>query len=380
MGSYAAPPVEPVWLTTGEDLDAWLDSVAPEQPLGIDSEFERTSTFYPIPGLVQISAGDDVRLVEPSAVAASGRFPALLEDAGRVKLLYAMGEDLELFREWLGVTVRGVIDLQIAGAFCGYGLSAGYVTVVNELMGVALSKGETRSDWLQRPLSAAQQQYAMADVYYLQPLYERLLGQLEEKGFVDALHEESAQACARMATREDPQGYYLKVRSAWRLSKGRQAVLRALCSWREARCRELDRPRNRVVGDPVLVSIAEALPHDRQALASIPGIPPGVVRREGEALLAVIDGVLNGDHQPVEPIPPPLSKREQQRYRSLKAVIRDVADAAGLPLELIASRRYLEPAVREGLKTGCLPSLFTTGWRARILGQRQKEMESIFNE
>jgi len=50
-----------------------------------------------------------------------------------------------------GVTARGVIDLQIAGAFCGYGLSAGYVTVVNELMGVALSKDETRSDWLKRP-------------------------------------------------------------------------------------------------------------------------------------------------------------------------------------------------------------------------------------
>jgi len=39
----------------------------------------------------------------------------------------------------------------------------------------------------------------------------------------------------------------------------------------------------------------------------------------------------------------------------VKAVIRDAAETAGLPLELIASRRYLEPAVREGLKTGSIP-------------------------
>ena len=380
MGSFNTPPTEPVWLNTGDNLDAWLDSLSSGLPLGIDSEFERTSTFYPIPGLVQISSGEDVRLVEPSAIAASSRFPALLEDPERVKLLYAMSEDLELFREWLGVTTRGVIDLQIAGAFCGYGLSAGYVTMVTELMGVALSKEETRSDWLKRPLSLAQQQYAMADVYFLLPLYQRLVAQLESKGFLDAMREESAQACARMATREDPQSYYLKIRSAWRLSRGRQAVLRALCAWRESRCRELDRPRSRVVGDPVLVSIAEALPRDRQALGAIPGVPTGVVRREGEALLAVIDGVINGEHRPVEPIPPPLSKKEQQRYRSLKAVIGDVAETAGLPLELIASRRYLEPAVREGLQTGSIPLLLKTGWRAQLLEQRQKEMESIFNE
>ena len=380
MGGFDAPPAEPAWLNTGESLDAWLDSVPQDQPLGIDSEFERTSTFYPIPGLVQVSSGEDVRLVEPAAVAASRRFPVLLEDPERIKLLFAMGEDLELFREWLGVTVRGVIDLQIAGAFCGYGLSAGYMTVVNDLMGVTLSKEETRSDWLQRPLSLAQQQYAIADVYFLLPLYERLVERLNGRGFLGAMREESALVCERMASREDPWNYYLRVRSAWRLSQGRQAVLRALCAWRESRCRELDRPRNRVVGDPVLASIAEALPRDRKALAAVSGIPHGVVRREGEAMLAVVDEVINTEPEPVEPIPPPLSRREQQRYRSVKAVIRDAADSADLPLELIASRRYLEPAVREGLKTGTLPALLQTGWRGQLLGQRQKEMERIFNE
>lgn len=380
MGSFNTPPTEPVWLNTGEELDAWLASVRPDLPLGIDSEFERTSTFYPIPGLIQISAGETVRLVEPAAAEESEQFRVLLEDPDRVKLLYAMGEDLELFREWLGVTTRGVIDLQIAGAFCGYGLSAGYVTLVTELMGVTLSKDETRSDWLKRPLSPAQQQYAMADVYFLLPLYRILLDRLRQRGFLEAMQEESAQACVRMGTREDPDSYYLKVRSAWRLSKGRQAVLRALCAWRESRCRKLDRPRNRVVGDPILVSIAETLPRSRQALASIPDMPSGLVRREGEALLEVIDGVLNGEHRSLDLIPPPLSKQEQQRFRRLKAVIRDVVENVDLPLELVASRRYLEPAVREGLQTGAVPPLLGTGWRGRLLAQRMKDMESIFNE
>lgn len=380
MGGFNAPPTEPVWLDTGEALDTWLSSLPSDLPLGIDSEFERTSTFYPIPGLVQMSAGETVRLVEPSAAAASARFRQVLADPDRVKLLYAMGEDLELFREWLDVSVKGVIDLQIAAAFCGYGLSAGYVTLVTDLMGVTLSKEQTRSDWLQRPLSSAQQQYAMADVYFLLPLYRILEERLRERGFLDAMLEESAQACARMGIRDDPERHYLKVRSAWRLSRGRQAVLRGLCAWREARCHELDRPRGRVASDPVLVAIAEALPRNRQALAAIPGIPAGLVRREGEALLATIDAVINGEHRTLEPIPPPLSRMEQQRFRRMKAVLREVADAVDLPLELIASRRYLEPAVREGLQTGRVPPLLEAGWRGRLMDQRLKEMESILNE
>lgn len=380
MGTAKAPPVEPSWLKSAQSLDQWIEDQPVDLPLGIDSEFERVNTFYPVPGLVQISAGPDVRLVEPSAVADSQHFRSLLEDGERIKLLYAMGEDLELFREWLGVTTRGVLDLQIAGAFCGYGLSAGYVRIVAELMNVTLSKDQTRSDWLSRPLTLAQQQYAMADVYYLLPLYELLSTKLEDRGLLEAMLEETEQALARQTMREAPEDYYLRLRSAWRLSTGRQAVLRALCAWREERCRELDRPRGRVVSDQLLTAIADALPRNARELAAVEGMPAGLVRREYKNLLAVIEGVVKAEPAVFTAIPAPLTRHEQQSLRTVKSVIRSAAEARGLPLELVAPRRYLEPAVREGLAAGSMPGFLSQGWRGELLAPYHDELESFFDE
>ena len=49
------------------------------------------------------------------------------------------------------------------------------------MLGVELAKGETRSNWLRRPLSSAQLHYAAADVQYLYELYLQLADELEAR-------------------------------------------------------------------------------------------------------------------------------------------------------------------------------------------------------
>ncbi|HQV16165.1 MAG TPA: hypothetical protein PK620_14700, partial [Denitromonas sp.] len=49
-------------------------------------------------------------------------------------------------------------------ALAGVGGGMGYQKLVQAVTGVALAKGETRSDWLRRPLSASQLEYAADDV------------------------------------------------------------------------------------------------------------------------------------------------------------------------------------------------------------------------
>lgn len=372
-------PDQAVWLETPEALDQWLADTEADAPVAIDSEFERVSTFFPIPGLVQLEAGGAIALVEPGAVAGSSGFPRLLEDARRPKHLYAMSEDIELFREWLGVYVRGALDLQLAAAFAGHGTSVGYARLVESCLGVSLGKGETRSDWLSRPLTRAQLYYAVADVHYLPELYAQLIEQVEARGFSEAFAQESGDWCERQAVAESPERYYLRLTSAWRLSPGRQAVVRALCAWREQRCRELDRPRGRVVEDRLLVRIAEALPRSPGALAAIEDMPRGVVRREGEALLKVISRVMEAPEDELELIPPPLSRREKNHYRSVKQLLSEQAEKLDLPLELIAPRRYLEPAVRTGLRESRLPDFLAQGWRGQVLGACREELEDLFS-
>lgn len=373
-------PDQAAWLATPDELDYWLGARASDQPVGIDSEFERVSTFHPVPGLVQLAVGDGIALVEPGAVEGSGQLHRLLEDVARPKHLYAMSEDIELFRDWLGVQVRGALDLQLAAAFAGHGMSVGYARLVASCLGVELGKGETRSDWLARPLSQAQLYYAVADVHYLAPLHEQLMDRVVARGFREALAQESRAWCERQAVAEAPERYYRRLTGAWRLSSGRQAVLRALCAWRERRCRELDRPRGRVVEDRLLIRIAEALPRGRKALASIEDMPQGVIRREGDALLNVVAGVVDGPEAQVGVIVPPMGRREKHHYRSVKRILAEQAEELDLPLELIAPRRYLEPAVRAGLSTGRLPDLLAEGWRGGILAPRREELEACFHE
>ncbi|WP_295719316.1 HRDC domain-containing protein [uncultured Halovibrio sp.] len=373
-------PDQVAWLDTPQQLDDWLADLPPEHPVGMDSEFERVTTFHAIPGLMQLAAAGEVALVEPGAAEGSGVLRKLLEDADRSKHLYAMSEDIELFRDWLGVRVRGALDLQLAAAFAGHGMSVGYARLVESCLGVALGKGETRSDWLARPLSDAQLYYAVADVHYLRPLHEQLMEQVAARGFQEALAEESRTWCERQSVADAPESYYLRLTGAWRLRPGNQAVLRALCTWREHRCRELDRPRGRVIEDRLLIRLAEAVPRSRKALAAIEDMPSGVVRREGDALLAVISEVVEGPEQSLEPIPAPLTRSEKNHYRNVKRILAEQAESLDLPLELIASRRYLEPAVRTGLREGRLPDLLTQGWRGRALAPRREELEACFHE
>ncbi|MGO1234195.1 MAG: ribonuclease D, partial [Marinobacter sp.] len=61
------------WLQDSEALDTWLDSLDVDVPLALDTEFERVSTFYPIPGLLQLGGNGEFWLVEPEVAQASDR-------------------------------------------------------------------------------------------------------------------------------------------------------------------------------------------------------------------------------------------------------------------------------------------------------------------
>lgn len=376
------PPPEalrPRWLETTADLVEWLDELAPGEPVAIDSEFERTRTFYARPGLVQIATDRDGCLVEPEVIESCRAFHDFLADPERQKLLYAMSEDLDLFREWLKVEPAGVIDLQIGAALAGDGLSTGFARIIASRFDIVLDKELTRSDWLARPLSPAQQQYALADVYYLLPLHEQLMQTLEACGLREALYEES-ETFAREQLRQQREidEYYLRLRGGWKLGPQQQQVLRALCIWRERLCRHLDRPRSRVVADKLLLAIADTLPRTRPSLARVEGMPPVVVRKHAKTILEIIEQELASPESDPVLIEPPLSREEQACYRSLKAALEKALHGMPVPTELLAPRRRLEPGVREGLRRSEVPQFLREGWRGRLLADHIGQLESLF--
>lgn len=373
-------PAHVHWIKTPGALDDWLQS-EPNEALALDTEFERISTFFPIPGLVQLGLGEQFCLVDPSVAEQSDEFRRVLADPERPKLLYAMSEDLELFRHWLGLNLAGVLDLQIGAALAGAGFSVGYARLVERLFNHALDKSATRSDWLARPLSPEQERYALDDVRYLKPLYEWVLKGLESKGLTPALAEESARFADDLNNQAEPDQYYLKVRGGWYLNQKQQQLLQTLVRWREIECRERDRPRGRVLADSILIAIAESAPANTVKLGSLPDMPPVVVRRYGETLLEIVQQATTQLDADFVMITPPLTRDEQGTYKKIKRVFAKIAEQRDVPVELLAPRRRLEALVREGMNdpeqtTGTL----FEGWRGTMTVPAKEQIKVILTD
>lgn len=362
------------WITDPAELDRWLLEHS-DRPLAVDTEFERVSTFYPIPGLVQLGIDDQLFLVDPDVAAASERFSQAMANPERPKLLYAMSEDLELFRHWLNIRPAGVLDLQIGVALAGAGFSVGYARIVETLFGNTLDKSATRSDWLQRPLSQTQEAYALEDVRYLAPLYKWVSEQLRGKGLMEAMAEESDRFAEDLYQQDDPASHYLRLRGGWALDVRKQQVLQRITEWRERECRDRNRPRNRVLPDAVLIDLADQLPGSRNELKAVKGVPPVVVRKYGDQLLSLVSGELEHEDQFTR-IRPPLTREQQKQYKQLKQVFHTIAEEHAVPIELLAPRKRLEMLVQNGLaKAGILQD----GWRAALTKPVSDQIEVILN-
>ena len=377
--SLTAIPVPPApetirWLETPEQLDEWLNRLPAGCPVALDTEFERVSTFHPIPGLVQLGGAGDFWLVEPHVAEASTHFREMLSDAERPKLLYAMSEDLELFRHWLQVAPQGLQDLQIGAALAGAGFSVGYARLVESLFGETLDKSVTRSDWLSRPLSPEQERYAVDDIRYLEPLADWVIAQLQERNLEHALAEESRRFADEAGAPEDVDRHYLKLRGGWTLTPTQQAVLQRLAAWRELECHKVDRPRNRVLSDALLLAIAERSPNSLSELNDIQGVPGGIVKRYGEHLLELVRSGKNADTAGFETIQRPLTRDQQALYKSVKKCFRKVAEDHDIPIEIMAPRKRIEKVIQDQSLQG---QAFFEGWRATLLGSVVNEIEEL---
>ncbi len=347
----------------------WIDSNAQladtakrwQGVVGLDTEFQRTDTFYPIPGLYQLVADTQICLIDPLAIDDWTPLQRMLEDPATVKIMHSCSEDLELIAHHLGVRPANLFDTQVAYAFVSEHLSISYANLVNNLLGLLLSKQQVRSDWLRRPLSDAQVSYACQDVASLPALHQLLRDELDAKGRWNWFREDMALREAAPAT--DADRYYLGVKGAWRLNGTQLGALKALCAWREKQAMTEDRPRNRVVWDEHLLQFAQ---HGSLTMALVGAqLPHRVARRYGDALIRAHGA---GRATPVEAAPPrPLSGGQNALVKQLRAVGQDRAASLGLAPELLSRRRDLEACLRHHASTGELSATYQ-GWRGALVG------------
>ena len=363
--NVAASGPTPSLITDDEGLATACAHWSASGVFGLDTEFVRERTYYPRPGLLQMADRTGHAMVDPLSVSDFRPLAALLADPGATKVMHACDEDLDVLDLLTGVTPLGVFDTQLAGAFLGYGFSSSYASLVEALFEVVLDKGLTRSDWCQRPLSAAQLHYAALDVVHLLPAHACLSQELATRGRLSWFEEELEHRRRGRDEAKRPETAYLRIRRRGALSPVQHAVLRALSHWREDEAMARDIPRRHLLTDEVLVTLAQDPSLDASKLDTVKGLSPRARARYGRSILACVDAARQKGPSQTD-IAFNLRPYTSTIVR-LKEIVRTQADTLKLPAELLASRRAIEALLVSVVKRdGDIPPEFQ-GWRFDVV-------------
>ncbi|GAB3271974.1 ribonuclease D [Parahaliea aestuarii] len=326
-------------------LEQVLADSAGADAVAVDTEFMRRNTFYPQVALLQLCFGDTAWLIDPLAIDDLGAIIDLMEDRSVVKVLHSPSEDLEVFSQWLGVLPEPLFDTQRAAALLDRGFGIGYRGLVESVCGVDLPKDETRSDWLQRPLSEAQCQYAAQDVLYLLAVYHELHQACAAAGKLDWVLADGGDAVA--AHLAGPEPYYLRIKNAWKLNARQLGALAAISEWRERTARERDKPRSWIIADADCLQIARTLPETREQLRAAVELPPAAQRRYVDEVLEVLAAQreLPDEAMPAV-LPPPPAARERDLAKRLKQEARIIAGKLQVAPEILLNSRDYDALVR----------------------------------
>lgn len=351
---------------------AWIDhadrlpALDGRTPLGLDTEFMRRNTFHPKLALVQAAHGEGRWLLDPLAYDAGADVRALVE--GRLCVMHSASEDLEALAPLLGDTVLDLFDTQIAAALCGMGPGLSYQKLVAGVLGVDIAKDETRSDWLQRPLTPGQLDYAEQDVVHLAVLHDRLAELLRQRGRT----EWHAEDCARLVQRarrnqieSDPQPQRgFATAAGWRPEA--QVRLRRVLRWRDTAARALDKPRPWVLDDAHALALADNPPGDASALFErVKGQRALRGPQRAELLELLQTGTTPDELETLAPIPPALKGERRRAADAMRDVVQVVATELDVPAGLLCPRRLLEEFV-----ASCNWPDGLQGWRRGVLETR----------
>jgi ribonuclease D len=342
-----------------EALAEWLSC----EVIGIDTEFVRERTWRADLGLVQLSDGKRVWLVDPLKTGPLDSLAALFETESVIKVLHAPSEDLDILFYVSGAVPEPLFDTQVACSMLGQSLQMGYHSTVEWLLELTIDKGETRSNWIKRPLRPAQLKYAALDVCLLPMMYRQLRSQLLELGRLEWLQEDCTRLLNKARTASDPTQSWKRINGNGRLDETSLAILQALCTWREAVAEKSNLARGFVIKDTALLTLANQKPGTLEALSKLDIWHPKSIQRHGQTVLNIIQQCLDRGLKARSPAA--LEPEHRKLMSNMRRLVLERSTKLKLEPALLASRRELEGLI---LSPGGepVPERFL-GWRKDII-------------
>jgi ribonuclease D len=289
-----------------------------------------------------------------------------------MKILHDAPQDLTILARATGTLPRNIFDTRQSAGFAGFSSILSLKTLLHDALGIELAKTETRSNWLHRPLTDKQLQYAADDVLYLIALRDHLLARCHSDAIQSWLQTERARLDDTSLYEErDPRTLYQRVKGGSRLTPRQLAILRELAAWREVEARQRDWPRAHILGDNLLIAIAQHAPTQGEHLLQLPGFP---IAMPDEVTKRIITCVETGTRLSDADCPVPVQLSTKQKQREIKEqsdrllnYIHEVCQPLGIDPALVASRSEADAFIRQNPEDVSTNAPRVSGWRAQLL-------------
>jgi len=357
-----------------KDLETLVRRAQKTDAVALDTEFVWERTYYPNLGLIQIALSDeDCYLIDPCAIKDLSLLGQLLSDRSVVKIFHDAPQDLTILKRATGATPQNIFDTKMAAGFSNLPATLSLSNLIKELLDIQLEKGETRTNWLQRPLTEKQVEYALDDVRYLRAVRVILLSRIIGLKIKSWLQEE-------LNLLNNPATYsglsdtprYLKIRGCNTLDRQSLAILKNLNRWRDGTAQKLNRPRGHVIKDTNLVDISKKKILESEELRPQCGLSEKAVSRYGKTITAIIATTLAQSESTYPELKRPtrLGKTDNAALDNLKSLISLKCELLGIDPTLIGNSAELKLLVKtlNAKRTGELKQLRQTeGWRKSFL-------------
>ena len=291
------------WIDSSDEVAGYVERVLAEPRYALDTEFHRERTYFPKLALVQIAAAGEIVLIDPLAC-----------DLSPLKLLPSL------------------------------------VSLLQSELRVTAGKGDRLTDWLRRPLSADQRDYAASDVAHLLQLQDTLDVKLAAEGRAEWV----ADACEELRTRPvsgtEPDLAWTRLKDVRVLKPRARGVARAVAAWRERRAMAIDSPVRQVLPDLAILGISQKQPTTVAELGQCRGVDDrhtrGVIATD--ILAAVREGMANEASMPAGD-GEELDRSLRPAVTLVSAWVSEVARQRRIDTALLATRNDLVAFLRGGL-------------------------------
>lgn len=376
MAEQKQPHIEFGWIDDQDGLVELVDELIEMPRYALDTEFHRERTYFPKLALIQIAWWPDgtpekqeLVLIDPLDIDVTDL--ARLFDTDALCVIHAAQQDLDVLTHACGAVPRKMFDTQIAAGFLGYGTPS-LVSLLQGEIGISPPKGDRLTDWLRRPLTDSQCQYAAADVEYLLGVHDSLVAKLESAERVEWAEDACEELRTRPVSGSVPSDAWRRLKDARSLRPNGRAVAQAVAAWREERAMKVDIPVRQVLPDLAILGISQRAPSTLKDLRQARGVDDR--HTKGGIADEILAAVAVGKDAP----PPEAPKSTDDLDRSLRpaitlisAWVSQIARDEKIDTAMLATKADIVALLRDDPD-----ARLAAGWRADLLGQGIRDLVS----